>query len=293
MKQNDDVLKRIETHYPTLSKGQKRLADYICAHYDKAVYLTAARLGKEVGVSESTVVRFALELGYGGYPELQSALEEVVRNRLTSVQRIDVSGERIDARHILQSVLKSDRQNLKETLETADEEEFGRTVAMLKNARRIYVLGVRSCAALASFLGFYLNFICEDVRLIHTNSVSETFEQMLSVSDKDVFVGISFPRYSKRTARVMEFARARGCACIAITDSEQSPLASLADAILMCRSNMLSFADSLVAPLSMINALIVALSHEKQSEIRQSLSDLETIWKEYEVYDSEESREHL
>ena len=293
MKQNDDVLKRIEEHYPGLSKGQKRLADHVSAHYDKTVYLTAARLGKEVGVSESTVVRFALELGYTGYPEFQQELEELVRNRLTSVQRIEVSGERIDASHILRSVLKSDRQNLKETLEMADEEEFARAVTMLKEARRIYVLGVRSCAALASFLGFYLNFICEDVRLIHTNSVSETFEQMLSVSDQDVFVGISFPRYSKRTARVMEFARARGCACIAITDSAQSPLAAFADSILMCHSNMLSFADSLVAPLSMINALIVALGREKETEIRRSLSDLETIWKEYEVYDSDESREHL
>ena len=198
------------------------------------MYLTASRLGSVVGVSESTVVRFANELGYEGYPSLQRALEELVKKRLTTLQRIEVSKERVKKDHVLTSVLQSDMENIKETLESVNEEEFRHAVELLMNARRIYILGVRSCAALASFLGFYLNFICDDVRLIHTNSVSETFEQMLNVDEKDVVVGISFPRYSKRTVKVMEFVKSRGSACIAITDSQLSPLVTYADSVLMC-----------------------------------------------------------
>ena len=284
----DDVLMRIRSRYAKLSKGQKRLADYISEHYDKAVYLTASRLGNEVGVSESTVVRFAIELGYDGYPELEAALEELVKNRLTSVQRIEVSTERINQEHVLTSVLHADIENLKETLEGVDEAQFNQVVHTLKHARRVYILGVRSCASLASFLGFYLNFICGDVKLIHTNSVSETFEQVLHIGKEDVFIGISFPRYSKRTSRVMEFAKSRGCTCVAITDSELSPLIAFADSVLLCRSNMISIADSLVAPLSVINALVVALSLEKQEEIKGSLADLESIWMQYDVYNREQ-----
>ncbi len=286
MNQSSDALKRIRERFPHLSRGQKMLANYILEHYDKAVYLTASHLGELVGVSESTVVRFANELGYDGYPGLQKSLEELVKTRLTTLQRLEVSKERVNRDHILSSVLQSDRENLKATLENVSETEFRHAVDLLKQARRIYILGVRSCAALASFLGFYLNFIMSDVRLIHTNSVSETFEQMLNVGPQDVFVGISFPRYSKRTVKVMEFAKSRGSATVAITDSQLSPLVAYADSVLMCQSNMISFADSLVAPLSVINAVIVALSQEKQGEIRQSLSNLETIWKEYDVYDS-------
>lgn len=289
MNQSSDVLKRIHERFPHLSKGQKLLATYITEHYDKAVYLTASRLGSVVGVSESTVVRFANELGYDGYPSLQRALEELVKKRLTTLQRIEVSKERVKKNHVLTSVLQSDMENIKATLESVNESEFRHAVELLKSARRIYILGVRSCAALASFLGFYLNFICDDVRLIHTNSVSETFEQMLNVDEKDVVVGISFPRYSKRTVKVMEFVKSRGSACIAITDSQLSPLVAYADSVLMCRSDMISFADSLVAPLSVINALIVALSQEKQGEMMKSLSKLEKIWKEYDVYDSDDS----
>ncbi len=288
MNLTEDVLKRIEERYAGLSKGQKRLADYILNHYDKAVYLTASKLGQEASVSESTVVRFAIELGYDGYPELGAALEELVKNRLTSVQRMEVSTGHINHEHVLASVLHADIENLKDTLDEVDEEQFAKAVSMIKQARRVYILGVRSCAALASFLGFYLNFICDDVKLIHTNSVSETFEQVLNVNDQDVFIGISFPRYSKRTSRVMEFARSRGAKCIAITDSELSPLVPLADNALLGRSNMISFADSLVAPLSVINALIVALSLEKQEEIKGSLADLESIWMQYDVYNSDQ-----
>ncbi len=286
MNHTEDVLTRIQEKYKGLSKGQKRLADYITDHYDKAVYLTASRMGKTVGVSESTVVRFANELGYEGYPELMHSLEELVKNRLTSVQRMEVTSGRIRKEHLLQTVIHSDIENLKETLEGVDEGQFLEIVERLKKARRVYILGVRSCSALADFIGFYLNFILDDVRLIHTNSVSETFEQMLGVGQDDVFIGISFPRYSRRTARVMEFAKTRGCACIAITDSEMSPLLDFADNCLMCRSNMISFADSLVAPLSVINALIVALSYEKQADIKSSLSDLEAIWMKYDVYNN-------
>lgn len=286
MNHTEDVLTRIREHYKSLSKGQKRLADYITEHYDKAVYLTAARMGSTVGVSESTVVRFANELGYEGYPELMRSLEELVKNRLTSVQRIEVTSGRIQKDKLLKTVLHSDIENLRQTQETVDEGQFAEVIERLKNARRVYILGVRSCAALAGFLGFYLNFVLKDVRLIQTNSVSETFEQMLNVGKEDVFIGISFPRYSKRTARVMEFAKSRGCACIAITDSDMSPLVEFADNSLMCCSNMLSFADSLVAPLSVINALIVALSYERQDDIKASLTDLESIWMKYDVYNS-------
>ncbi len=293
MNHTEDVLTRIRERYPHMSKGQKKLADHITQHYDKVVYMTAAKLGQTVGVSESTVVRFADELGYDGYPAMAEALEKLAKDRLTSVQRIEVSDERLGKEHILTTVLHEDIDNLKATLEHVDETAFSETVQLLKGARRIYILGVRSCASLAGFLSFYLNFICEDVRLIQTNSISETFEQMMNVGAEDVFIGISFPRYSRRTARVMEFAKSRGCTCIAITDADQSPLANLADQSLLCRSNMISFADSLVAPLSVINALIVALSREKQEEIKGKFTDLESIWMQYDVYNSGDSGKGL
>ena len=288
MAQGNDVLKRINERYPHLSKGQKLLANYITEHYEKAVYLTASKLGQIVGVSESTVVRFANELGYDGYPSLQRALEELVKVRLTALQRMEVSKGRMDQSHILTSILQADMDNIKATLEMADEEEFKNAVDAILRSRRIYILGVRSCASLAAFLGFYMNLLFDDVRLIHTNSVSETFEQMLKIGAEDVVIGISFPRYSKRTVRAMEFAKSRGAKVVAVTDSDVSPLIPFSDYTLKARSDMVSFVDSLVAPLSLLNSLIVALSIGRRDEITHSLSSLESIWKEYDVYDSEE-----
>ena len=229
MAQGNDVLKRINERYPHLSKGQKLLANYITEHYEKAVYLTASKLGQIVGVSESTVVRFANELGYDGYPSLQRALEELVKVRLTALQRMEVSKGRMDQSHILTSILQADMDNIKATLEMADEEGFKKAVDAILRSRRIYILGVRSCASLAAFLGFYMNLLFDDVRLIHTNSVSETFEQMLKIGAEDVVIGISFPRYSKRTVRAMEFAKSRGAKVVAVTDSDVSPLIPFSD----------------------------------------------------------------
>ena len=288
MAQGNDVLKRINERYPHLSKGQKLLANYITEHYEKAVYLTASKLGQIVGVSESTVVRFANELGYDGYPSLQRALEELVKVRLTALQRMEVSKGRMDQSHILTSILQADMDNIKATLEMADEEGFKKAVDAILRSRRIYILGVRSCASLAAFLGFYMNLLFDDVRLIHTNSVSETFEQMLKIGAEDVVIGISFPRYSKRTVRAMEFAKSRGAKVVAVTDSDVSPLIPFSDYTLKARSDMVSCVDSLVAPLSLLNSLIVALSIGRRDEITHSLSSLESIWKEYDVYDSEE-----
>ncbi len=285
MKRSEDVLTRIQDQYPKLSKGQKLLAGYIREHYDKAVYLTASKLGAIVGVSESTVVRFALELGYEGYPSMQRALEELVKNKLTAIQRMEVSQGRVDPDRILSSVLQMDMENIKLTLEQVNEEAFRKATQAILRARKDYILGVRSCSVLANFLSFYLNLIFENVHQVMTSSASETFEQMLQVSSQDVVICISFPRYSKRTVRTAEFAKSRGATVVSITDSDMSPLVSVSDYVLMAQSDMVSFVDSLVAPLSLINALILALSSARRDEIAKSLETLEQIWKEYDVYD--------
>ena len=285
MKRSEDVLTRIQDQYPKLSKGQKLLAGYIREHYDKAVYLTASKLGAIVGVSESTVVRFALELGYEGYPNMQRALEELVKNKLTAIQRMEVSQGRVDPDRILSSVLQMDMENIKLTLEQVNEEAFRKATQAILRARKVYILGVRSCSVLANFLSFYLNLIFENVHQVMTSSASETFEQMLQVSSQDVVICISFPRYSKRTVRTAEFAKSRGATVVSITDSDMSPLVSVSDYVLMAQSDMVSFVDSLVAPLSLINALILALSSARRDEIAKSLETLEQIWKEYDVYD--------
>ncbi|MFR8088759.1 MAG: MurR/RpiR family transcriptional regulator [Lachnospirales bacterium] len=285
MKRSEDVLTRIQDQYPKLSKGQKLLAGYIREHYDKAVYLTASKLGAIVGVSESTVVRFALELGYEGYPSMQRALEELVKNKLTAIQRMEVSQGRVDPDRILSSVLQMDMENIKLTLEQVNEDAFRKATQAILRARKIYILGVRSCSVLANFLSFYLNLIFENVHQVMTNSASETFEQMLQLSSQDVVICISFPRYSKRTVRAAEFAKSREAAVVSITDSDMSPLVSVSDYVLMAQSDMVSFVDSLVAPLSLINALILALSSARRDEIAKSLETLEQIWKEYDVYD--------
>lgn len=284
----NDLITKIQSELPGFSKGQKQIARFILEHYDKAAFMTASRLGVTVGVSESTVVRFATELGYDGYPHLQRALQEMIRNKLTSVQRMEVAGDRMGGRDVLQTVLHADTDMIRVTLDEIDRDAFQGAVDALMGAKRIYILGVRSSSALASFLGFYFNLLFENVTLVHTNSVSEIFEQVLRVGPGDVLFGISFPRYSKRTLSAMKYARDRGARVIALTDSQLSLLARVADHVLLARSDMASFVDSLVAPLSVINALIVAVGMSRRDEIEQTFNKLERIWEEYDVYEKPE-----
>lgn len=284
----NDLINKIQSELSSFSKGQKQIARFILEHYDKAAFMTASRLGTTVGVSESTVVRFATELGYDGYPHLQRALQEMIRNKLTSVQRMEVSSDRMGGRDVLQTVLHADMDMIRQTLDEIDRDAFHGAVDALIGAKRIYLLGVRSSSALSSFVGFYFNLLFENVTLVHTNSVSEIFEQVLRVGPGDVVLGVSFPRYSKRTLSAMQYARDRGARVIALTDSRLSPLARVADHLLLARSDMASFVDSLVAPLSVINALIVAVGMSRRDEIEQTFNKLERIWEEYDVYEKPE-----
>ena len=288
MSNNNDLSNRINECYSKLSKGQKRLATYITDNYDKAVFLTAAKLGEVVGVSESTVVRFAMHLGYKGYPEFQSALEELVRNKLNSLQRMEVTYGRINQSKILESVLKADAQRIESSLEKIDENAFEQAVDTILNARDIYIIGIRSCAPLANFMAFYFTLIFEHVHLIQTSSSSEIFEQMVRIGKEDVIIGISFPRYSMRTLKAMEFANNRSAKVITLTDSVHSPMNLYSSCNLIAESDMASIVDSLVAPLSVINALIVALCMKKQGEVATTLEMLEEIWDEYQVYENDE-----
>ena len=271
-----------------MSKGQKLLADYILKNYDKAVFLTAAKLGKVVGVSESTVVRFATQLGYQGYPGFQKALEELVRNKLNSIQRMEVTYGRISQSEILASVLQSDIEKIKLTLANMDQNAFELAVETILNAKRIYVVGIRSCAPLANFLSFYLNLIFDNVTSVHTNSSSEIFEQLIRIGAEDVIIGISFPRYSMRTLKALEFASNRKAKVITLTDSVHSPMTLYSSCNLIARSDMASIVDSLVAPLSVVNALVVALCMKKQKDVIATLETLGQIWDEYQVYSSDE-----
>lgn len=284
----NDLTSRINECYGSLSKGQKILATYITDNYDKAVFLTAAKMGQVVGVSESTVVRFATHLGYKGYPEFQKALEEMVRNKLNSIQRMEVTYGRISQSHILETVLQSDQEKIKDTLEHIDEHAFELAVDTIIKAKHIYIVGIRSCAPLAAFMAFYFNLMFENVTLLQTNNSSELFEQMVRISKDDVIIGISFPRYSMRTLKAMEFANNRNAKVITLTDSVHSPMNLYSSCNLIARSNMASIVDSLVAPLSVINALIVALCMKKQGEVAKTLETLEDIWNEYQVYENDE-----
>lgn len=281
----DDIMYRIKDNMPKLSKGQKLIASYILEHYEKAIFLTAAKLGAIVGVSESTVVRFANELGYDGYPKFQLALEELVKKKLTAVQRLEVATDHIDQNNVLKKVLQIDEEKIRSTREQINPEIFNQAVHCIMEAKTIYVLGVRSCTGLANFLGFYLNIIFDNIRVVTTNSISEMFEIIHRIGEQDVIIGISFPRYSKRVMKCLEFARSRNAHVISITDSYVSPIASYAEYTLVGSSEMVSFVDSLVAPLSIINALIVAISLYKKDEIAKGLDELESIWLKYEVYD--------
>ena len=288
---NRDILLFIKKNMNSFSKGQKRIASYILESYDKAAFMTASRLGKTVNVSESTVVRFAVELGYDGYPAMQKALQEMIRNKLTTIQRIEVSNDRIGDQDVLSKVLQSDIEKIRMTIEETNRENFNETVDAIVAAKRIYIIGVRSSAALSGFLTFYFNLIFENVVQISANTVSEMFEQMLRVNREDVVIGISFPRYSSRTVKAMRFARDRGAMVIALTDSEASPLAGIAQHTLLAKSDMASFVDSLVAPLSLINALIVAVGRKKNEDLARTFSTLEKIWDEYDVYEKAEPQE--
>lgn len=282
---NTDLLKIIQEKQSTFSKGQKQISSFILAHYDKAAYMTAAKLGALVGVSESTVVRFANELGFAGYPELQHSLQEMIRSKLTTIQRIEITNDRIGESDLLEKVLNSDIEKIKHTLDEIDRTSFENAVDDLIGAQMIYIIGMRSSSSLASFMYHYLNLVFPHVRLVRTTSGSEIFEQLLRINDKDAIVGISFPRYSKRIINALGYAKKQGAKVISITDSAASPIAANADDLLLAKSDMASFVDSLVAPLSIINALIVAIGRKKQDEIAETFGKLERIWDEYDVYE--------
>ncbi len=277
---------KIEAVYPSLSKGHKKIADYITSNYQKASFMTAANLGKTVGVSESTVVRFATNIGFDGYPELQKYLQEMVKSHLTSVQRMEVAASRYEGGDFIDKTLSADAELLKTTRESISREDFEGSVEAINKAKKIYILGVRSSAAIASFAAFYFRFLNDNVVLIDTSSSSELFEQMFRISSDDVCLAISFPRYSNQTIKALSFAKSRGATIISVTDGESSPIAQFATHLLVAKSSMVSFVDSLVAPLSVINALIAACAKEKQDKVYGDLRALEEIWDEYRVYNS-------
>ncbi len=283
------LLTRIDLYMNSFSKGQKRIARYIEEHYDKAAFMTASKLGDTVGVSESTVVRFATELGYEGYPKMQKAMQEMIRNKLTSVQRIEVTSNRIGNENVLDSVLNQDIDKIRRTIEETSHEDFNRAVDEICKAKRIYIFGVRSTAAIASFLAYYFELIFDNVRVINTTSATTTYEHIFRITDEDVMIGISFPRYSSMAVEAMDFARSRGAHAVAITDSMASPLVQSSDSVLIARSDMASIVDSLVAPLSLINALIVATVLKKKDEVSENFRRLEHIWNRNGVYTNHEN----
>lgn len=280
-----DLLLQMKESMASFSKGQRRIATYVVDHYEKAAYMTAAKLGETVNVSESTVVRFATELGFEGYPEFQRAMQGIIRNRLTSFQRIEVANQLIGDGDIVGKILIGDADKIKHTAEDIDRDAFDRAVDSLIRAKNIYIMGVRSSSHLAGFLDSGMRRMFDNVKMIQSSAGSEVFEQMINIGAEDVLVAISFPRYSKRVVTAVEFAHNAGADVIALTDSNHAPIAAHADQLLLAHTDMASFVDSLVAPLSIINALIVALSFKKQNDLTERLHRLEQIWDEYEVYD--------
>ncbi len=272
-----------------LSKGQRSIARYISENYDKAAFMTAGKLGKTVGVSESTVVRFATELGFDGYPGMRRAMQEMVRSRLTSVQRIAVAKDMLEGTDVLKAVMTSDIEKLQASLEELDRTSFDRAVEAIAGAEHLYIVGMRSSAALASFMGFYMNLLVEDVRLIHDTTANEVYEQIMHIGPGDVYVGLSYPRYSANSLKAMEFAKRRGATVIALTDNANAPSARLADIKLFAKSDMVSFLDSLVAPMSLINALIVAVANKRRDSLDETFGYLEKLWSEYGVFAGNES----
>ncbi len=280
-----DLLQILKDRMPSFSKGQRLIAAYISEHYEKAAYLTAQRLGALVGVSESTVVRFAIELGYAGYPELQGAMQKLIRSHLTSVQRMELTNTLIGDGEVLDRVLQSDIDKIRRTLEEIDSSAFARAASLIAGAKTIYILGVRSSSYLAGFLNYHFRMIFDNVRFVQTTSRSEMFEQIMPVSRGDVMIAISFPRYSTRIINAVEYARSQNADVVALTDSLHSPIAPHATELLLAHSDMASFVDSLAAPLSIINALIVAVARERQEEVSERLRVLEEVWDRYDVYD--------
>lgn len=281
-----DILSRLEVQMDTMSKSQKKIAEYILNHYDKATFMTASELGKNVGVSEPTVVRFATSLGFDGYPKLQRALQDIVKSKLTTVQRVDMSSGIFSNSNVLENVMNIDVAQIRATLDSVDRSEFQKAVDAISSSENIFVLGTRSSFALSQFMSFYLNYMFNHVRNVASNSSSGIFDQIFKISEKDVFIAIGFPRYSMTTIKAIKFAKDKKAKTIAITDRFDSPLAKSADITLVARSDMISFLDTLVAPLSLINALIIALAIKNKDDIPATFRELENIWKEYEVYQS-------
>lgn len=280
-----DLLTRLSDELKSFSKGQRAIARFILDNYDKAAFMTAGKLGKTVGVSESTVVRFASDLGYDGYPTMRKALQEMIRNRLTSVQRIEVAKDRIDDKEIIKSVLSSDMQNLQVTMEALNQGSFDAAVNAIVEAKNVYIVGMRTSTALASFFGQYLNLLRGNVTVINNTAASEIHEQIIRIGEGDLFLGISYPRYSSHTVDAMQFAKSMGAKAIAITDSQASPLAAIADISMYAKSEMVSFIDSLVAPMSLINAIIIAVGRRNRDSVAETFAKLENLWMEYDVYE--------
>lgn len=283
-----DILSILKSKEASFSKGQRRIAQYILESYDKAAFMTANTLGKTVGISESTVVRFAVELGYDGYPSMQKALQEMVVNRLTSVQRIEVTNDRIGDQNVLSMVLQSDMEKLRQTGETVDRAAFDAAVNAVLGAERVYILGVRSAAPLANFLGYYLNYMFQNVHILTASGTSEMFEQIVGVNSRDAVIAFSFPRYSATTSKAAQYCRSTGATVIGVTDTKLSPLGERSDHVLVAKSDMVSLVDSLVAPLSVVNALIVAIAAKKEKELSKTFQELEHVWAEYNVYEKQE-----
>ena len=283
-----DILTSLQEKDATFSKGQRRIAKYITESYDKAAFMTANKLGKTVGVSESTVVRFAVDLGFDGYPSMQKAMQEMVLNRLTSVQRIEVANDRLGSQDVISTVLHSDIEKLRMTGETISREAFHASVNAILKAKRIYILGVRSVAPLANFLGYYLNYMFNNVHVISGSSVGEMFEKIVGVTSEDVVIAFSFPRYSSSTTKGAQYCHSAGGTVIGFTDNNLSPLAASCDHVLLAKSDMVSLVDSLVAPLSVVNALIVAIAAKRERELSQTFANLEKIWEAYDVYEKQD-----
>lgn len=281
----EDILTLINAKSASFSKGQLRIAKYITESYDKAAFMTASKLGIIANVSESTVVRFAVELGFNGYPEMQKAMQDMVLNRLTSVQRMEFASDRMADRDVVSMVLHADAEKLRRTDEVLDRQDFSNAVKRIQNAKRIYILGVRSASALANFLGYYLNYMFNNVHIVTTSSASEIIEKLVNINAEDVVIAFSFPRYSTSTVKGVEFCRKAGAAVVGLTDSKLSPLGQCSDYALIAKSDMVSLVDSLVAPLSVINALIVALATGRENEIAKTFDTLENVWEEYNVYE--------
>lgn len=278
------VLHRIESGMSSFSKGQKRIGEYILANSDKAAFMTASKLGKLSGVSESTVVRFASELGYDGYPSMQRALQEMIRSRLTSTQRIEAADGQFGGQDVLSAVIQSDMEKLRQVAAEADRAEFGKAVDLILGARHLYILGARTSYFVAGYLNFYLHLFSENVTLVQSVAAGEVFEQLLHIGPGDVMIAISFPRYSQVTMSTVKFARDRGATIVAVTDNELSPVCQMADAALMAPSEMISFVDSMVAPLSLINALLIAVGRRMRPDLARTFGELENIWNEYGVF---------